>query len=75
MVDDLQNLTLHTHLEHNDWVTGCLVCEKQYEQVIEESAAYYLHQTAQIGESVREQQLKGDAFIPGLQSEVFTFIP
>ena len=25
LVDGLQNLKSHTHLEHNEWVTGCLV--------------------------------------------------
>ena len=45
VAEGLQNLTLHRHLERNEWVTGCLVCEKSYDQVIEETVAGYLNQT------------------------------
>ena len=55
-------------------VTSCLVCGKSYDQVIEETVANYLNQTAQPGETVREPQIKRNAFIDGVQSGVFTFI-
>ena len=71
----LRNLTLHPHPQRNEWVTGCLVCGKSYDQVIEETVADYLGQTAQPGETVRERQIKRNAFIDGIQSGVFTFIP
>ena len=45
------------------------------DQVIAESVADYLDQTAQPGETVRERQIKRNAFIDGVQSGVFTFIP
>ena len=75
MADGLQNLTLHPHPERNEWVTGCLVCEKPYNQVIEETVADYLNQTAQPIETVRERQIKRNAFIDGTQSNVFKFLP
>ena len=75
VADELRNLTLHPHPQRNEWVTGCLVCGKSYDQVIEETVADYLDQTAQPGETVRERQIKRNAFIDGVQSGVFTFIP
>ena len=47
--DGLRNLTLHPHPQRNEWVTGCLVCGKSYDQVKEETVANYLDQTAQPG--------------------------
>ena len=75
VADGLRNLTLHPHPQRNEWVTGCLICRKSYYQVIEETVADYLNQTAQPGETVRERQIKRNAFIDGIQSVVFTFIP
>ena len=75
IADELRNLTLHPHPQPNEWVTGCLVCGKSYDQVIEETVADYLDQTTQPGETVRERQIKRNAFIDGVQSGVFTFIP
>ena len=75
VTDGLQNLTLHPHPQRNEWVTGCLVCGKTYDQVIEETTADYLNQTAQSGETVRERQIKRKAFIDGIHSGVFTFLP
>ena len=75
VTDGLQNLTLHPHPQRNEWVTGCLICGKSYDQVIEETVADYLNQTAQPGGTVRERQIKRNAFIVGIQSGVFTFIP
>ena len=46
VADGLRNLTLHPHPQRNEWVTGCLVCGKSYDQVIEESVADYLNQRA-----------------------------
>ena len=45
VADELRNLTLHPHPQRNEWVTGCLVCGKPYDQVIEETVADYLDQT------------------------------
>ena len=70
----MRNLTLHPHSQRNEWVTGCLICGKSYDQVIEETVADYLNQTAQPGETVRERQIKTNAFIDGIQSGVFTSI-
>ena len=75
VTDGLQNLTLHPHPQRNEWVTGCLACGKSYDQVIEETVADYLNQTAQPDETVRESQIKRNAFIDGIQSGVFTFLP
>ena len=75
VADELRNLTLHSHPQRNERVTGCLACGKPYDQVIEETVADYLDQTAQPGETVRERQIKRNAFIDGVQSGVFTFIP
>ena len=72
--DGLRNLTLHPHPQRNEWVTGCLVCGKSYIQVIGETVADYLNQTAQPGETVRERQIKRNAFIDGVQSGVFIFL-
>ena len=75
VTDELNNLTLHPHPQRNERVTGCLVCGKSYDQVIEETVADYLDQTSQPGQTVRERQIKRNAFIDGVQSGVFTFIP
>ena len=75
VTDGLQNLTLHPHPQRNEWVTGCLICEKSYDQVIEETVADYLNQTAQPSETVWERQIERNAFIDGIQSGVFNFIP
>ena len=37
VADGLRNLTLHPHPQRNEWVTGCLLCGKSYDQVIEET--------------------------------------
>ena len=55
VTDGLQDLTLHPQPQRNEWVTGCLVCGKSYDQVIKETVADYLNQTAQPGETVRER--------------------
>ena len=73
--DELRNLTLHPHPHRNETITSCLICGKSYNQVIEETVADYLDQTSQPGETVRERQIKRNAFIDGVQSGVFTFIP
>ena len=75
VADGLRNLTLHPHPKRNEWVTGCLVSGKSHDQVIEETVADYLNQTTQPGETVRERQIKRNAFIDGIQSGVFTFLP
>ena len=75
MANGLQHLTLHPHPQRNEWVTGCLVSDKSYHQVIEETVADYLNQRAQTGETVRERQFKRNAFIDDFQSGVFTFLP
>ena len=46
VADGLRNMTLHPHPQRNEWVTGCLLCGKSYDQVIEETVADYLNQTA-----------------------------
>ena len=71
----MQKLTLHLHSQCNERVTGCLVCGKSYDQVIEETVADCLNQTAQTSETVRERQIKRNAFIDGTQSGVFNFLP
>ena len=75
VADGLRNVTLHPDPQRNEWVTGCLVCGKSYDQVIEEAVVDYLKQTAQPGETVRESQNKRNASIDGIQSRVFTFLP
>ena len=56
-------------------MTGCFVCGKSYDKDIEETVADYLNQTTQPGETARERQIKRNAFIDGMQSGVFTFLP
>ena len=75
VADGLRNLTLHPHPQRNEWVTSCLVYGKSYDQVLEETVADYLDQTAQQVKTVRERQIKRNALIDGIQSGVFTFIP
>ena len=75
VADGLQNLALHPHPARNEWVTGYLVCGKSYDQVIEETVADYLNQTAQPGGTMRERQIKRNAFFNGIQSGVFSFSP
>ena len=68
-------MTLHPHRQCNERETGCLVCGKSYSQVIDETVADYLQHTAQPGETVRDRQIKRQAFIDGLQSSAFIFLP
>ena len=75
VADGLRNLTLHPHPQGNEWVTGCLVCRKSNDQVIEETVADFLNQTTETGEIVRERQMKRNDFIDSIQSGVFTFLP
>ena len=73
---ELRNLTLHPHLQRNEWVTGCLICGKSYDQVIEETVADHLNKTAQPGETIRERQIKRNAFIDGsFRAESSLFSP
>ena len=53
VADGFQNLTLHPHPQRSEWVTGCLVRGKSYDQVLEETVADVLKQTAQPGETTR----------------------
>ena len=75
VADGLRNLTLHPRPQRIEWVTECLVCGKSYDQNIEDTVANYLNQTTQSGETVRDRQIKRNAFIDGIQSEVFTLLP
>ena len=68
-------MTLHPHPQRNEWVTGCLVCGNSYYQVIEKTVANYFSQTAQPGETVRQRQIKRNAFIYGIQSGLLNFLP
>ena len=56
VADEVRNLTLHPHPQRNEWVTGCLVCGKPYDQNREETVADYLDQTAQPGETVQNDR-------------------
>ena len=71
----LQNLTLHPNPQRNEWVTGCLVCGKSFDQVKEKTVADYLNRTTQPAEIVRERQIKRNAFIDDFQCGDFTFLP
>ena len=75
VANGLQNMTLHPHPARSEWVTGCFVCGETYDPVIEETVADYLNPTTQPVETVRERQHKRNAFIDGIQSGVFTFLP
>ena len=75
VADGLRNLTLHPHPQRNEWVMGSLVCGKSYDQVIEETVADYLNQSAQPGETERERQIKRNAFVDGIQIGDFNFLP
>ena len=73
VADRLRNPTLHLHPHHNEWATASSVCGKSKDQVKEETVADYLNQTAQPGETVRERQIKRNAFIDCNQSGVVSF--
>ena len=75
LADGLRDMTLHPHPQHNEWETGCLVCGKSYGQVIEKTVADYIHHTAQPGDTVRERQIKRNAFIEGIQCSALVFLP
>ena len=75
VTEGLQDMSWHAHIETNAYVTGCLVCGKLYEQVIEEAVADYLHQTAVPRDAVKDRVLKRKAFLDGLQSGIFTCVP
>ena len=75
VADGLQNLTLHPHPQCNEWPTGCLVCGKTLDQIIENTVAEFFNQTSQTGETVRDRQIKRKAFKDGVLSGVFKFLP
>ena len=62
-------------MQDNANITGCFGCGKPYEQVIGQTAANYLYQTAQPHETLRERLIKRRGFIDELQCGVLTFIP
>ena len=74
-IEGLEDMSLHAHIDTNAYVTACLVCGKPYEQMIEKAVADYLHQTAEPGKTLRGRVLKRKAFLDGIQSGVFTFVP
>ena len=73
VTNTLQSLRLHLHPQRNEWVKGCLVGGKPYNQVIEETVADYLNQTAQPVETGGERQIKRNAFFDDIQSGFFIF--
>ena len=75
VIEGLQNMTLHAHVENNAYVTGCLICGKPYEKLIEETVADYLHQTVEPGESIWERVLQRNEFVDSLQCGVFSLVP
>ena len=75
LIEGLQDMSLHAHIEANAHLTGCLFCGKTYEQVIGKAVAHYLHQTSEPGKTVKDKALKRMAFVGGLQGGVFTFVP
>ena len=68
-------MTLHAHIETNAHVSGCLVCGKPYEQMIEEEVTDYLHQATEPTKTVRDKILKRKAFLDLLQSSVSILVP
>ena len=74
VADGFRIFALHPHPQRNEWVTGCLICGKSYDQVVQETVADYLNRTAQPSETVREREIKRNAFIGGIQSGVFNFL-
>ena len=74
LADGLRDMNLHPHGQCNERETGCLVCGKSYGQVIDETVADYLQHTAQPCETVRDRQIKRQAFNDGLQSSAFIFL-
>ena len=64
---DLQNLTLHAHLQDNAYITGRLVCGKHYNQVIEHTIAGCLEQPAEPHRTIRQRLLENREFLERLQ--------
>ena len=74
VANGLQNLTLHACT--TQWMgAGFLGCGKSYDQVVEETVADYLNQTAQPGETVRERQIKRNVFIVVIRVGYSFFFP
>ena len=71
----LPSSALHTHPEHNERVTGWLLCGKSFHDVLEQMVADTLRQTAPPGESGRNRKLKRNTFIDGLKTKISTFNP
>ena len=68
IIQKMQELVLQAHSKVGKQTSGCVVCGKSYEQVIESTTADYLQQMAKARETIRKRQLKRQAFSAGLQS-------
>ena len=50
------------------------MCGKLYGQFLKETAADYLQETLEPGETIRERHMKTQTFLAGLQSSVVTLV-
>ena len=75
LADGLRDMNLHPHRQCNERETRCLVRGKSYGQVKDETVADNLQHTEQPGKTVRDRQIKRQAFIDGLQRSAFIFLP
>ena len=71
----LEEQALHAQLEQKNQSSGCMVCGKSYKQVLEETTADYLQETAEPGRTVRERHLKRQADIARHQSGLIASTP
>ena len=74
VVHELKELALQAHSDVENQTSECIVCGKSYQQVIGETAASFLHSAAELWETTRELDMKKQALLAGLQSNVITFI-
>ena len=56
-------------------LSGCIVYDIRYDQVLEETVAIYLHRTVAPGETIRDRRLKRQAFLAVLHCVAVTFEP
>ena len=70
-----QKTCLHAQIQVKAYITDCVVRGKPSKQVIKETIAKYLQQTAETHETIRKRLVKCRALFDGCQCGAFTFVP
>ena len=75
-IQGLQAFTLNDHFEAKNQITGCLVCGKSYEKVVEQKKGPdFSLQTAEPGKTIEDRHVASQVFLESFLCVDFTFPP